>query len=94
MASKDDEILKATFIPPAIIVAWTWLLHFPWDWVLYLVAGVELLMFLITWGLEQEASRVNGASGWMLFFSYFIQFFIVIGVTIFRLLVLFGQVVL
>ena len=92
-SNHDSEIFKATFIPPALVVGWTWLLHFPWDWVLYTVLAVEILFFLVTWGLEQQASHVSGASGWMLFFSFFLQFFIVVGITIFRILVLFGQIV-
>ncbi|MDY6462200.1 hypothetical protein GIX10_08260 [Acinetobacter sp. YIM 103518] len=90
-SSHNRDIFLASFIPSLFIAGWTWLLHFPWDSVFYTVAAIEFLIFLIILGFERQASDVKGASGWMLFFSIFLQFFILVGITVLRLIVLIAQ---
>ncbi|MCH7384359.1 hypothetical protein MMP71_10890 [Acinetobacter dispersus] len=43
---------------------WVSFLHFPWDWVMYAVMGVEVLVATVVMAMEYQAQHVGGASGW------------------------------
>ena len=43
---------------------WVSFLHFPWNWVMYVVIGLEVLLATIAMAMEYQAQHVGGASGW------------------------------
>lgn len=43
---------------------WVSFLHFPWDWVMYAVMGLEVLVATVVMAIEYQAQHVGGASGW------------------------------
>lgn len=43
---------------------WVSFLHFPWDWVMYAVMGIEVLVATVVMAMEYQAQHVGGASGW------------------------------
>lgn len=43
---------------------WVSFLHFPWDWVMYAVMGLEVLVATVLMAMEYQAQHVGGASGW------------------------------
>ncbi|WDZ51383.1 hypothetical protein LF296_00795 [Acinetobacter vivianii] len=43
---------------------WVSFLHFPWDWVMYAVMGLEVLVATVVMAMEYQAQHVGGASGW------------------------------
>lgn len=43
---------------------WVSFLHFPWDWVMYTVMGLEVLVATVVMAMEYQAQHVGGASGW------------------------------
>ncbi|ENU93256.1 hypothetical protein [Acinetobacter vivianii] len=43
---------------------WVSFLHFPWDWVMYAVMGLEVLVATVVMAMEYQAQNVGGASGW------------------------------
>ena len=43
---------------------WVSFLHFPWNWVMYLVMGLEVLLATVVMAMEYQAQHVGGASGW------------------------------
>lgn len=88
------DVFFVTLIPCSLIIAWCWLLHFPWDWVLHLIIAIEALIFISIFYLEHQASHVNGAAGWMSFFSFFLQLAIVVTLTLSRIIILFFQLIL
>ena len=46
---------------------WVSFLHFPWNWVMYVVMGLEVLAATIVVSMEYQAQNVGGASGWGIF---------------------------
>jgi len=43
---------------------WVSFLHFPWDWVMYVVMGLEVMLATVVMAMEFQAQDVGGASGW------------------------------
>lgn len=43
---------------------WVSFLHFPWNWVMYVVIGLEVLLATVVMAMEYQAQHVGGASGW------------------------------
>ena len=43
---------------------WVSFLHFPWNWVMYVVMGLEVLLATVVMTMEYQAQHVGGASGW------------------------------
>ena len=43
---------------------WVSFLHFPWNWVMYVVMGLEVLLATVVMAMEYQAQHVGGASGW------------------------------
>ena len=43
---------------------WVSFLHFPSEWVLYIVMGIELLVATIVMAMEYQAQNLNMSSGW------------------------------
>ena len=43
---------------------WVSFLHFPWNWVMYVVMGLEVLLATIAMAMEYQAQHMGGASGW------------------------------
>ena len=46
---------------------WVSFLHFPYNWVMYIVMGLEVLAATIVVSMEYQAQNVGGASGWGIF---------------------------
>ena len=43
---------------------WVSFLHFPWNWVMYVVMGLEMLVATVVMAMEYQAQHMGGASGW------------------------------
>lgn len=43
---------------------WVHVLHFPWNWVMYAVMGMEVMVGTIVMSMEYQAQHIGGASGW------------------------------
>lgn len=43
---------------------WLSVLHFPWQWITYLVMGLEIFTATIVFSMEYQAQHIGGASGW------------------------------
>ena len=43
---------------------WVSFLHFPWNWVMYVVMGLEMLVATVVMAMEYQAQYVGGASDW------------------------------
>ena len=43
---------------------WVSFLHFPWNWVMYVVMGLEMLVATMVMAMEYQAQHMGGASGW------------------------------
>ncbi|MBK5654680.1 MAG: hypothetical protein I4N50_23685, partial [Rhizobium sp.] len=43
---------------------WVSFLHFPWEWVMYAVMGLEVCVATVVMAMEYQAQNVGGASGW------------------------------
>ena len=43
---------------------WVSFLHFPWNWVMYVVMGLEVLLATVVMAMEYQVQDVGGASGW------------------------------
>ena len=43
---------------------WVSFLHFPCNWVMYVVMGLEMLVATVVMAMEYQAQHVGGASGW------------------------------
>lgn len=86
------QIILITTSIGCALIAWAWLLHFPWGWFLtgFAIAQALFVGFIIA--SEHSASFVNGASGWMFVFFCFVQglCFLLLGVL--RLGIFIGQV--
>ncbi|ENV10153.1 MULTISPECIES: hypothetical protein [Acinetobacter] len=62
-------VIYRVMLPLLLIVfvamgLWVSFLHFPWDWVMYVVMGVEVLLATVVMAMEYQAQDVGGASGW------------------------------
>lgn len=65
-------VIYRVMLPLLLIVfvamgLWGSFLHFPWDWVMYIVMGLEVLAATIVVSMEYQAQNVGGASGWGIF---------------------------
>ena len=43
---------------------WVSFLHFPCNWVMYVVMGLEVLLATVVMAMEYQAQDIGGASGW------------------------------
>ena len=43
---------------------WVSFLHFPCNWVMYVVMGLEMLVAPVVMAMEYQAQHMGGASGW------------------------------
>ncbi|EOR10309.1 hypothetical protein [Acinetobacter genomosp. 15BJ] len=62
-------VIYRVMLPLLLIVfvamgLWVSFLHFPWDWVMYVVMGFEVLLATVVMAMEYQAQDVGGASGW------------------------------
>ena len=62
-------VIYRVMLPLLLIVfvlmgLWVSFLHFPWDWVMYAVMGLEVLVATVVMAMEYQAQHVGGASGW------------------------------
>ena len=46
---------------------WVSFLHFPYNWVMYVVMGLEVLLATVVMAMEYQVQDVGGASGWCSF---------------------------
>ena len=66
---------------------WVSFLHFPWDWVMYAVMGVEVLVATVVMAMEYQAQHVGGASGWGSFGFLGLSAYLAFFLGLFRILV-------
>lgn len=78
-------------IAAAVLIGWTWLLHFPWDWTLKAMCYLQLALVFLLLYMEWGAGSVNGAAGWSSFGFFFLQLFLFALLPIIRLIVGFVQ---
>jgi len=57
-------ILPLLLVVFVLMGLWVSFLHFPWDWVMYAVMGLEVLVATVVMAMEYQAQHVGGASGW------------------------------
>ncbi len=57
-------ILPLLLIVFVLMGLWVSFLHFPWNWVMYVVMGLEVLLATVVMTMEYQAQHVGGASGW------------------------------
>ncbi len=57
-------ILPLLLIVFVLMGLWVSFLHFPWNWVMYVVMGLEMLVATMVMAMEYQAQHVGGASGW------------------------------
>ncbi|WP_278491336.1 hypothetical protein [Acinetobacter gyllenbergii] len=62
-------VIYRVMLPLLLIVfvamgLWVSFLHFPWDWVMYVVMGLEVMLATVVMAMEFQAQDVGGASGW------------------------------
>ncbi len=43
---------------------WVSVLHFPWEWVFYMVMGLEVMVATVAMTMEYQAQQVGGVSSW------------------------------
>lgn len=43
---------------------WLSVLHFPWQWITYLVMGLEIFTATIVFSMEYQVQHIGGVSGW------------------------------
>ena len=57
-------MLPLLLVVSVLMGLWVSFLHFPSDWVLYIVMGIELLVATIVMAMEHQAQNLNTSSGW------------------------------
>ena len=57
-------VLPILLIIFVLMGLWVSFLHFPWNWVMYVVMGLEMLVATVVMAMEYQAQHVGGASGW------------------------------
>ena len=62
-------VIYRVMLPLLLIVfvlmgLWVSFLHFPWNWVMYVVMGLEMLVATVVMAMEYQAQYVGGASDW------------------------------
>ncbi len=57
-------MLPLLLVVSVLMGLWVSFLHFPSEWVLYIVMGVELLVATIVMAMEYQAQNLNTSSGW------------------------------
>ena len=57
-------VLPILLIIFVLMGLWVSFLHFPWNWVMYVVMGLEVLLATVVMTMEYQAQHVGGASGW------------------------------
>ena len=92
-SSHFIEILASTALPALFIIGWAFILQFPWDWMLYTIVVIELCIFLFVFSAELQAAGINGAPGWVLTFSFFLQMIILATITLARIAIWFAQAI-
>jgi len=60
-------VIYRVMLPLLLIVfvlmgLWVSFLHFPWDWVMYAVMGLEVLVGTVVMAMEYQAQHVGGVS--------------------------------
>ena len=93
-SSHYFELLTYSSLPALLISAWAYLLNFPWDFVFYAVVTIEICIFLTIFSTELHAAKIDGAPGWILTFSFFIQMIILIIISLARIMLWLAQAIL
>ena len=57
-------VLPILLIIFVLMGLWVSFLHFPWNWVMYVVMGLEMLVATVVMAMEYQAQHMGGASGW------------------------------
>lgn len=57
-------MLPLLLVVSVLMGLWVSFLHFPWNWVMYVVMGLEMLVATMVMAMEYQAQHVGGASGW------------------------------
>lgn len=56
-------MLPLLLVVSVLMGLWVSFLHFPSEWVLYIVMGIELLVATIVMAMEYQAQNLNTSSG-------------------------------
>ena len=64
MLALYRRMLPLLFIIFIAMGWWVSFLHFPWEWLVYVVMGLEVLAATVILAMEYQAQDVGGASGW------------------------------
>ena len=65
---------------------WMSFLHFPSEWVLYIVMGIELLLATVLMAMEYQAQNLSTSSGWGSFGFLGLSFYLALLLGLVRLL--------
>ena len=65
---------------------WVSFLHFPSEWVLYIVMGIELLLATVLMAMEYQAQNLSTSSGWDSFGFLGLSFYLALLLGLIRLL--------
>ncbi|MGR0304565.1 hypothetical protein [Acinetobacter beijerinckii] len=65
---------------------WVSFLHFPSEWVLYIVMGIELLLATVLMAMEYQAQNLSTSSGWGSFDFLGLSFYLALLLGLVRLL--------
>lgn len=57
-------MLPLLLVVSVLMGLWVSFLHFPSEWVLYIVMGIELLVATIVMAMEYQAQNLNTSSCW------------------------------
>ena len=87
------QLSKILLTVALLFIAWVWLLHFPWSWVLNTMIVMEIFAVAFVLLCEYQGSEVNGASGWISFAYLILHAYVAVILGVMRLLLWLWQYV-
>lgn len=88
------QLSKILLTVALLFIAWVWLLHFPWSWVLKTTIVMEILAVAFVVLCEYSGREVDGASGWITFVYLILHAYAAVILGVMRLLVWLWQYVI
>lgn len=83
--------LKVIFLfclfPCLGIIFLTWLLRFPWRWLLKTVIVFEIVIAILVFVIELDARKTPGNSGWIMIFAAVFQIYFAVLLMLTRLVI-------
>ncbi|TCH64309.1 hypothetical protein [Acinetobacter sp. ANC 4862] len=84
----DLKIIFLFFVLPCLgIIFLTWLLRFPWSWLLKTVIVFEIVIAILAFVIELDARKTPGNSGWIMIFTAVFQFCFLLFLLIARIVI-------